>query len=151
MRARGNRPLFLIDIAVPRDIDPEANQLDNVYLYNIDDLETLVRENVKHREQDLALCRDIINQKSEAFMTKLVNGAKTLSAIEGGNPHPALSLRSREREYPLLTGGEDQGEGAQGVHATVSKIEKTESEETYDTTLQPQSGWIFCGAIAGRG
>jgi glutamyl-tRNA reductase len=45
MRARRNRPLFLIDIAVPRDIDPEVNRLDNVYLYNIDDLQGIVEMN----------------------------------------------------------------------------------------------------------
>ena len=42
MRARRNRPLFFIDIAVPRDIDPEVNRIDNVYLYNIDDLQGIV-------------------------------------------------------------------------------------------------------------
>jgi hypothetical protein len=46
MSARRNRPLFMIDIAVPRDIDPDVQFLDNVYLYNIDHLQTLVRENV---------------------------------------------------------------------------------------------------------
>ena len=71
MSARGNRPLFLIDIAVPRDIDPNVQFLDNVYLYNIDDLQMLVRENLRHREQELARCRSIIEQRTVALMTKL--------------------------------------------------------------------------------
>src|SRR5215472_558775 len=54
--ARRNRPLFLIDIAVPRDIDADVEQLENVYLYNVDQLETIVRENVRLREQELAHC-----------------------------------------------------------------------------------------------
>jgi len=41
MKARKHRPLLLIDIAVPRDIDPEVNFLENVYLYNIDDLQAI--------------------------------------------------------------------------------------------------------------
>jgi len=71
MAARRNRPLFLIDIAVPRDIDPEVQHLDNVYLYNIDDLETIVRQNVRHREQELALCRAIVEKHTTALLPKI--------------------------------------------------------------------------------
>lgn len=71
MPARGNRPLFLIDIAVPRDIDGEVQQLDNVYLYNVDHLESIVRENVRNREQELAKCQSIIADKSATLMAKI--------------------------------------------------------------------------------
>ena len=62
MAGRRNRPLFLIDIAVPRDIDAEVEQLDNVYLYNVDHLEAIVRENVRQREQELARCQAILER-----------------------------------------------------------------------------------------
>src|SRR5262249_16728261 len=71
MPARGNRPLFLIDIAVPRDIDPAVQQLDNVYLYNVDHLETIVRENVRQREQELTRCGAIIAERTSVLMAKL--------------------------------------------------------------------------------
>jgi glutamyl-tRNA reductase len=71
MRSRANRPLVLIDIAVPRDIDPAAQLIRNVYLYNIDDLEAVVRENVRHREQELVHCRSIIAEYTEELMAKL--------------------------------------------------------------------------------
>ena len=71
MHARRNRPLFLIDIAVPRDIDVEVEQLDNVYLYNVDHLEAIVRENVHQREQELAHCQAIVNERTVALMAKL--------------------------------------------------------------------------------
>ena len=45
LKKRKNRPMFFIDIAVPRDIDPDVNGLDNVYLYDIDDLKEVVEEN----------------------------------------------------------------------------------------------------------
>ena len=54
MPARRNRPLFLVDIAVPRDIDADVQELPNVFLYNVDHLESIVRENVRMREQELA-------------------------------------------------------------------------------------------------
>jgi glutamyl-tRNA reductase len=71
MRQRPNRPLFLIDIAVPRDIAVEVEQLENVFLYNIDHLERLVRENVRLREQELAHCHEIIEEHTVALMAKL--------------------------------------------------------------------------------
>ena len=71
MSARGNRPLVLIDVAVPRNIDPEAQRLHNVYLYNIDDLEAVVRENLHNRRQDLALGERIIEDHASALVQKL--------------------------------------------------------------------------------
>ena len=69
--ARRNRPLILIDIAVPRDIAADVEQLDNVYLYNIDHLQTIVRENSRQREQELSKCNGIIARRAEALMKKI--------------------------------------------------------------------------------
>jgi glutamyl-tRNA reductase len=72
MPARRNRPLFLVDIAVPRDIDADVQQLPNVYLYNVDHLEAIVRENVRQREQELTHCRSIIAERAAALLARLV-------------------------------------------------------------------------------
>jgi glutamyl-tRNA reductase len=71
MPARRNRPLFLVDIAVPRDIDPDVQQLDNVYLYNIDHLEAIVRENLRMREHELSRCQNLIAGRVAALMARL--------------------------------------------------------------------------------
>ena len=71
MEARRNRPLVLIDIAVPRDIAADVQQINNVYLYDVDDLEVIVRENVKHREQEVARCEDIITERTDAVLEKI--------------------------------------------------------------------------------
>jgi len=71
MSARRQRPLILIDIAVPRDIAADVQQLDNVYLYNVDDLEVIVRENTRLREQERSRCAAIIDQRTEAVMAKV--------------------------------------------------------------------------------
>ena len=87
MRSRRNRPLVLIDIAVPRDIDADVQFVPNVYLYNIDDLEAIVRENVRHREQELAQCRAIIAQQTAAVMAKLMPVQKEHHDLRGqSNP-----------------------------------------------------------------
>lgn len=69
--ARRNRPLVLIDIAVPRDIAADVQELDNVYLYDVDDLQGIMRENVRSREQELARCAAIIAERRDAVMAKI--------------------------------------------------------------------------------
>jgi glutamyl-tRNA reductase len=56
---------------VPRDIAADVEQLDNVYLYNIDHLQTIVRENSRQREQELAKCNGIIARRAGALMAKI--------------------------------------------------------------------------------
>jgi glutamyl-tRNA reductase len=61
----------LIDIAVPRDIAADVEQLDNVYLYNIDHLQAIVRENSRQREQELSKCNGIIARRAAVLMAKI--------------------------------------------------------------------------------
>ncbi|MDZ4860274.1 MAG: glutamyl-tRNA reductase [Candidatus Hydrogenedentes bacterium] len=56
LRRRGNAPFFVIDIAVPRNIDPAVKRMDNVYLYDIDDLQTVANANMEARRQEIDLC-----------------------------------------------------------------------------------------------
>jgi glutamyl-tRNA reductase len=71
MKARRNRPLLLIDLAVPRNIDPAVRGLEHVALYNIDDLEALARRGVQARERELSACRQIIEAHVAALTEKL--------------------------------------------------------------------------------
>ncbi len=68
---RRNRPLVLVDIAVPRDIDPAIQSLPGVFLYDIDDLEAIVRENTRNREQELARCRSIIAGRAAELLARI--------------------------------------------------------------------------------
>ncbi len=68
MRLRRNRPLLLIDIAVPRDIEPEVNFLENVYLYNIDDLQSMADGYLKQRREEVARCEAIILEKTRSLL-----------------------------------------------------------------------------------
>jgi len=67
MKQRHNRPLFLIDIAVPRDLDPELNNLDNVYLYDIDDLQQVVDINRAERDKEAARGESIVAEETMKF------------------------------------------------------------------------------------
>jgi glutamyl-tRNA reductase len=67
MRRRKQRPLFLIDIAVPRDLDPAINDLDNVYLYNIDDLQEVVEQGWQRRQQEAARAERLVAAETVKF------------------------------------------------------------------------------------
>ncbi len=68
IKVRRGNPMLLIDIAVPRDINPEIAKIDNVYLYNIDDLQTVANSNIDDREKELGKCQTIIEKEVENFM-----------------------------------------------------------------------------------
>ena len=67
MRPRRNRPLFLIDIAIPRDVEPAAGEIEQVFLYNIDDLQATVRENLSRRENEVAHAEAIVSEEIDRF------------------------------------------------------------------------------------
>jgi glutamyl-tRNA reductase len=72
MKLRLNQPLLLIDIAVPRDIDPDLNFMDDVYLYNIDDLQAIADDYLKQRKEEVARCEQIILDKARALLSPRV-------------------------------------------------------------------------------
>jgi glutamyl-tRNA reductase len=71
IRLRKNRPMFFIDIAVPRDIDPSVNELDSVFLYDIDDLQQVVDGNVEERRSEANRAEGIVNFEVEAFCARM--------------------------------------------------------------------------------
>lgn len=77
MHNRRERPVFLIDIAVPRDIEPEVGNLDNVFLYNIDDLQSLVSESAVERAKEIDKVRAIVTEETQKFAAWM----RTLEAV----------------------------------------------------------------------
>ena len=86
---RRHRPIFLIDIANPRDIDPGCNEVDNVYLYNIDDLQSVVSTNLKERQREAERAEVIVDREVGTFQTWL-RGLEVVPTI--------VSLRNRVEE-----------------------------------------------------
>ncbi|MCX7121415.1 MAG: glutamyl-tRNA reductase [Gammaproteobacteria bacterium] len=71
LKHRRNRPLLLIDLAVPRDIEPEIAQLDRVYLYNIDDLQSIIARNLKNRTDAAKQAETMIDLQASLFLQKM--------------------------------------------------------------------------------
>jgi glutamyl-tRNA reductase len=86
---RRHRPIFLIDIANPRDIDPGCNEVDNVYLYNIDNLQSVVSANLKERQREAERAEAIIEREVGVFQAWL-RGLDVVPTI--------VSLRDRVEE-----------------------------------------------------
>jgi glutamyl-tRNA reductase len=68
---RRNKPMFLIDIAVPRNIAPDVNEVDNVFLYDIDDLQGVVNSNIREREKEAGHAESIIAQEVARMLSRL--------------------------------------------------------------------------------
>lgn len=69
MKLRKNQPLLLVDIAVPRDIEPEVNFMENVYLYNIDDLQAIASEYLRQRKEEMVRCEAIVREKARGLFS----------------------------------------------------------------------------------
>lgn len=102
MRSRRNKPLFFIDIAVPRDLDPQLNELDNVYLYDIDDLSSVVEMNRSERDREAVKAGRIVDEVTLTFQ-KWVEGMSVVPTIQALNKKVSNICRLElERTLPRL-------------------------------------------------
>jgi glutamyl-tRNA reductase len=69
--ARRNRPMFLIDIAVPRNVEPTVNEVDNVFLYDIDDLQEVVNANLRERNKEAERAEELVTEEVERMMARI--------------------------------------------------------------------------------
>ena len=104
MRKRMNSPLFLIDIAVPRDLDPRLNDLDNVYLYDIDNLKDVVEVNKSERQKEADKAERIVEEESLKFEKWLEGMAVTPTIVEIRQKGDALRAAELEKTLSRLKG-----------------------------------------------
>ncbi len=120
MRRRKQRPLFLIDIAVPRDLDPAINDLDNVYLYNIDDLKEVVEHNVERRQEEAVKAERLVTEETLKFMDWLATLAAfpTIIALK----EKALTICQGEMKKTLAQLGPLTPEQTQALEVLTQAI-----------------------------
>ncbi len=104
MRHRRNRPLFVIDIAVPRDVDPAVGQLDQVFLYNIDDLRTIVQENLARRGAELARAEAIVDEEVAKYTAWMQSREIVPTVVALRQRFEAIRRAELERLEPKLAG-----------------------------------------------
>jgi len=106
MAARGNRPLFVMDLGMPRNVDPDAADLYNFYLYNIDDLTQIVQQNRNARESEIPRAEVIVDEHVGKFLTwqASVNLIGVVEALRHKlKAERAEFIRERAERIPGLT------------------------------------------------
>jgi glutamyl-tRNA reductase len=104
MRARMNKPLFFIDIAVPRDLDPKLNEIENVYLYDIDDLSSVVEMNRAERDKEAVKATRIVDEESLKFERYYQGLAVTPTILELREKMENIGVQELEKTLGKLSG-----------------------------------------------
>ncbi len=123
LKQRKHRPIFMVDIAVPRDIEPQVAQLDDIYLYTVDDLKEVIEANLRHREDAAGQAQTIIEQGVISWQNKL-RGKEAVGTIRAFRD--SLSA-IRDVELDKALGSISQGQSAEQVlrqlaHGLTNKI-----------------------------
>ena len=104
MRPRRSRPLFIIDIGVPRDVEPAAGVLDQVFLYNIDDLRTIVQDNLTRRGAELARAEAIVDEEVARFAAWMQSREIVPTVVALRQRFETIRRAELERLEPKLAG-----------------------------------------------
>jgi len=105
IKARRHAPIFIVDLAVPRDVEPEAAKLNDVFLYSIDDLAEIVKDNLQIRQEAVREAEEMIATQACSFLRWLEGRSvvPTITALHGH--HEQLRAAELERVRKLLAGG----------------------------------------------
>ncbi len=119
LKQRKHRPMLMVDIAVPRDIEPQVNELDDVFLYAVDDLQTVIEENLASRREAATLAEEIIDSQVERFMSWL-RSLDSVTTIRGFREHAdKLRLEVQNRALEMAKQGKSTEEVVEFVGRTL--------------------------------
>ena len=142
--ARRNKPMFLIDIAVPRNIEPSVNEIDNVFLYDIDDLQEVVNANLRERIKEAERAEELVVQEVERMMARLKvqEVAPTIVSLQEQLEHiRAAEIQRMRRKLGPLT--PEQEEALDGLtRGIVNKIAHGPISELRRQAGRPEGGHI---------
>jgi glutamyl-tRNA reductase len=137
---RKNKPVFFIDIAVPRDVDPSVNEIDNVFLYDIDDLQQVVDANLKDRLKEAMRAEEIVDQEVQAFCLRLQarEVAPTIVELREGLEKLRRDEIERNRRHLKDLSPEQQAAVDQITRSIVNKILHPPIEHLKQLANDPQ-------------
>ena len=119
LRTRHNRPMFLIDIGVPRNIDPAVDRLDQVYLYDVDDLQGLADANADERRRETVNAEAIVLEEQQRFEGWLVALQAVPTIRDLRERVETLRERETQRALARLEIGDDEREAVERLTRTI--------------------------------
>lgn len=147
LKQRKHKPMFMVDIAVPRDIEPEVGELDDVYLYTVDDLHEVIEENLKSRQDAAQAAEALVASGAEDFMQRL----RELAAVDVLKAYRQQAERLRDEELAraqrLLANGVDvedvlaqlaRGLTNKLLHAPSVKLKKISADGRFEALAVAQ-------------
>lgn len=117
IKARKHRPILMVDIAVPRDIEPEVGDLRDVYLYSVDDLREIVDQNLRSRQSEARKADLMIAEGVRAHLEEL----RSLAAVDSVKEYRRMAEDLRQRELDRALGALARGEEPQVVLAKLAR------------------------------
>jgi glutamyl-tRNA reductase len=142
--ARRNRPMFLIDIAVPRNIEPSVNEIDNVFLYDIDDLQEVVSANLRERMKEADHAESLVVEEVERMMARL-KVAEVTPVIVGIQEQleqiRAAELEKYRRKYGPLTPAQEEAVDAL-TRGIINKIAHGPISQLRQHATQPEGAQV---------
>ena len=150
LRKRRHRPMFMVDIAVPRDIQPSVRHLDDVYLFTIDDLQQVVDENQQHRQTAAVSAMTEVEESVETFMRWLygIRAARSLKRIRSmSHGHESALV---EKALKKLQAGNDPEQVIMHMasaltnrilHEPTQRLREAAEEQKYE--ILRAADWIF--------
>ncbi|EJN08970.1 glutamyl-tRNA reductase [Herbaspirillum sp. YR522] len=148
VKARRHKPIFMVDLAVPRDIESEVARLDDVFLYTVDDLATVVQSGVENRQAAVAQAEAIIENRVQSFMHWIDTRAMVPLIQDLHETGETLRLAELERARKLLARGDDidavlealsRGLTAKFLHGPQQALHHAQGEQrTQLVSLLPQ-------------
>jgi glutamyl-tRNA reductase len=138
IKARRHRPMFMVDLAVPRDIEPEVARLDDVFLYSVDDLAQVVQTGIESRQAAVAQAEAIIETRVQSFMHWVGDRAVVPVIRDLHESSEALRVAELERAHKMLARGDDveavlealsKGLTAKFLHGPQQALHRAEGDE----------------------
>ncbi|MEQ8515456.1 MAG: glutamyl-tRNA reductase, partial [Chromatocurvus sp.] len=117
IRKRKHRPILMVDIAVPRDIEPQVGELRDVYLYTVDDLRQIVEQNLRSRQHEARKADDIILLGVQAYCEE----RRSLAAVDLVKAYRQSAEQVREQELQRALGSLERGDDPVRVLAQLSR------------------------------
>lgn len=110
LKLRRQKPILMVDLAVPRDIEPEVSQLSDIYLYSVDDLQEIINQNLSNRQQAAKAAEDILQGEVAAYRTRHEQRAASELLVKFRARQLAMKEQELAKALTRLESGEDPTE-----------------------------------------